>query len=131
MRDELILQDEYMAGSTWWTMGYLLPNEGEEKKNIADVLSMCYPLYTSGDLISFSFNVDTKIFQMTFDENSSAKGKTIIYVPADRHYTNGFTVESTDSNGRWSWEWDEENNLVKLAADRSVNRHTITIKPKI
>lgn len=62
-----------------------------ERKYITDVISRPYPQTVAGIIHGFSFNYSTRIFRMEFMPDNLG-GASIIYVPADRHYPDGFSL---------------------------------------
>lgn len=135
IRDEVILQEGHEIGSAWWTywrddasMG-LLDAGGQEKVEILDILSRPYPLAIAGYPARISYDVATRVFTMTVEEEAGAQDPTEIFVPADRHYAEGFTVSCNDAEGTWHWAWDEEGSVVRIWANREEPTHEISIQP--
>lgn len=135
MKDICRIFDEYAIGWSYWVYAKddnvgLLDQHGNERTWILDIVSRTYPQRIAGFPIRFFFEPDTKHFEMTWQENPAAFGPTVIFIPKERHYPNGFVVSSSDESGRWSYEWNDERNLLKVWADRTVQTHTLTIDAK-
>ena len=62
-----------------------------ERKYITDVISRPYPQIIAGEINVFSFDYSTRIFSMEFTPDNS-KGASMLFIPADRHYPDGFSV---------------------------------------
>ncbi len=73
------------------------------------------------------FDPESKIFELTYNNNADINAPTEIFVP-DRHYPNGWdlTIDGTDN---WNMERDEVKQLVKISCDEHVELHVI-ISPK-
>jgi len=135
-RDVTNLFDKYMLHFTWWAYGFddnsmgLLTSSGEEKDVFMRYLIRPYPQATAGELREFSFDVDNAVFTAAFDNIAGMSPEVEIFVPTKRHYTDGFAVECSDPDGKWSWKFDEAKNILKVTCDPNSPKHQITIKPK-
>lgn len=112
------IYDELKISWCWWAYCKakgdnlcLLEEDGSEKKEIMDILSRPYPQFTAGNLINFSFDIDTKKFTIRYKPELKTKQPTIIYIPVNRHYKNGFKILS---DNKISYEFDELNSLLKI-----------------
>lgn len=65
---------------------------GQERTFITDVIARVYPQRTAGHLYSFTFSQDTKHFSLVYEPHT---GKTVIFIPRERHYKNGFIIKHT------------------------------------
>lgn len=72
-----------------------LDRPGSLKQPKADVLIRTYPQAVAGTPKSFSFDLETKTFALTFDAYPSIAAPTEIFVPVARHYGGAYTVEVT------------------------------------
>jgi hypothetical protein len=134
MRDATRLLDEHRASWLYWIYNKddnvgLLDPDGNERDWVLSEVSRPYPQRTCGYPEAFSFDIDTKHFELSWTENPAADGPTVIYVPERRHYPGGFTVECSDPPGDWSYEWDDAAQLLTVSVDRAVPRHLLTIDP--
>lgn len=84
-----------------------------------------YAAFTGGELQQMSFDLETKMFRMTFAADSKIDAPTLIYVP-NYHYPKEISVEVT--NGRF--EYDRVSQQLKYFPEGSDSEHTIIIKPK-
>ena len=129
--DSLAMYDLMGAGWTYWDnhpggWGPLDSDLNETPK--VNHLVRPYPRAIAGQPIEFSFDVETKVFTLAFAEKQGVTGPTEIHLP-DRHYPNGWSIQSTDAEGRWSYEWDSHRQILSLTADASVASHRITVSP--
>jgi len=133
MRDITDLMDEYLAGWCYWVYAKddnagLLDPEGNEKEWLLDIVSRTYPQRICGFPMSFSFDVDTARFEMSWSENPQAAGPSVVFIPFQRHYPDGFTVSCSDPKGTWSYTWDDDKNLLMIYADRALPSHSLVIE---
>jgi hypothetical protein len=69
-----------------------------ERKYLVDVICRPYPHTMAGCKVDkYGFDLARRSFSMTFTKNDFPAGKSEIYVPEDRHYPDGFTI---DYNGK-------------------------------
>lgn len=66
-----------------------------ERKYIMDVIARPYPKSIAGDLHSFKFDFATRTLNIYLTTDNS-KGASRIFVGADRHYPDGFSVVCND-----------------------------------
>lgn len=64
----------------------------DERKYIMDGVCRPRPLCVSGEIENFNFNFTNRVFTMDYVP-SKIKAPTEIYIPANRHYPDGFRVE--------------------------------------
>lgn len=67
------------------------PLGSAERKYIMDVIVRPRPLVIAGDVKTFHFDFATRTFEMRFVPDSS-KGVSKIFVPASRHFPDGFRI---------------------------------------
>lgn len=77
-----IFSDEQSAGTV-------------ERKYITDIICRPYPQSIAGDIQSFRFHHATRTLEVNVNTDNS-KGASRIYVAADRHYPDGFSVHVGD-----------------------------------
>jgi len=136
IRDEFRYQEEHMVGGTWWSMrqhdnttfGLTEFDTRAEKTGLLDFVSRPYPAATAGELVSFSYDEDTKTFSMTFSNSQYARGETIVSIP-QYQYPEGISVESSDPDGSWSYDYDPAEGFLRLAVDSAQPSHTIVVTP--
>jgi hypothetical protein len=75
----------------------------------ADSLDKPYPRLSSIPPMEFSFDRDTKLFEVEF--NGDGNVETEIYVPY-RYYQNSFSVDCNSS--QWTKNWDESNRILRV-----------------
>lgn len=62
-----------------------------ERKYITDIIARPYPQLIAGDIESFMFHFATRTLELNITPDNS-KGASRIFVGADRHYPDGFSV---------------------------------------
>jgi endoglycosylceramidase len=132
--DVTAMLDQLLAHDIFWNYARddnngLLNPDGSEKTVFLDALSRPYPTATTGRLVSFGFDPATRVFRMDFTNSDAGPPATEIYVPAARHYPNGFAVSSSDAAGAWSWTFDAAAQKLTVVADPNAEEHEITIAP--
>ncbi len=66
-----------------------------ERKYITDVIARPYPQVIAGKINEFSFDFATRIFRLDFMTDNQ-KGSSVLFIPADRYYPDGFSVFMND-----------------------------------
>ena len=77
----------------------------------ANALDKPYPRLSSVPPVEFSFDHDTKLFEVVFNGNGNVK--TEIYVPL-RYYQNDFSVNCNSS--QWTKSWDVSTRILTVDA---------------
>jgi endoglycosylceramidase len=136
LRDILGMLEGYHVGFAYYDY---MPDDGgfsplradrSEKEVAVGVLSRVYPKAIGGRLLSYSFDDRTKTFEMKQETQGGVWAHTILAFPAERHYPNGWTIDSTDRDGRWSYTHEPEKAELSFTIDHQEEDHTITIRPK-
>lgn len=83
----------FMAGgpSTWAIFSDKQHVGTQERKYITDIIARPYPKVIAGDINSFLFNFATRTLNLNITTDNS-KGASKIFIGANRHYPDGFTV---------------------------------------
>ncbi len=68
--------EKHLFNNTYWAYG-----PGTEKYSYFKALIRPYPAFISGELISYSYNVETGEFNCKWDEKVNIKAPTKIYIP--------------------------------------------------
>lgn len=90
------MQDFLPGGrSTWAIFSDEVAAGTVERKYITDVIARPYPQTIAGDIHSFMFNHATRVLEMQITPDNST-GASRIFVAADRHYPDGFSVHCGD-----------------------------------
>lgn len=85
------LRNQQKRDFTWAIFSDPSPTGSVERKFIIDALSRTRPLAVAGRLERYGMDFTTRQFEMTL-QPETGRGATEIFVPADRHYPNGFRV---------------------------------------
>jgi endoglycosylceramidase len=136
LRDILGMLEGYHAGFAYYD--YMPDDDGfsplradrTEKEHVVGVLSRVYPKAVGGKLLSYSFDDRTRVFEMRLATHSGVWAHTILAFPAERHYPDGFAIDSTDRDGRWSYSHDPEKSELSFTIDHNEEEHTLIIRPR-
>lgn len=125
--------DDYASGWTYYDYEkgpgqQILDSEGNEKPNLWPLIRT-YPQKVAGEIQRFSYDPETKIFDLTFKNKDGVTGATEIYVPNNRVYGGAFAVSSTDPEGSWSYAFDHTREILSVFSDLHTLTHTIRIGP--
>lgn len=134
-RDATDLMEDAMAHWTWWAFGYdddsmgLCDASGQPKEEFFPYLSRPYPRTTAGNLHYFHFDVETRVFTTAFHNAEDQAPMMEIFVNQDYHYPEGFAVSSSDTDGTWSYSFDESTEILTVNFDPQTTAHALTIEP--
>lgn len=119
--------DELKA--SWSYFGYFPSNPDDMSENPAlNLASRVYPRATAGELKSFSYQPNSKVFKMTFIANSAINQPTEIFIP-NRHYPNGYNLEVSGTTN-YTQTFDATKQVLKFSASENAKEITIEITPK-
>ena len=132
------IADTMGASWTWWdnTMcppgrplqNWCLWDADLDEQPKLDSLAYTYPRAIAGHPVAFGFDPDSKDFFLEFESDPAITGPTEIYLPARRHYPRGWEIRSSDADGRWHYEWDNEREILLFWANPGANRHRVDIR---
>lgn len=137
MREVLDLYDRMMASWTYWSYdpgGWgIWESDGEgnyvgEREN-ADAVVRPYPRAIAGMPREFSFDPDARVFDLVFDPSPSATAPTEIYVPATRHYPEGWSLSGCEESAGCSTSWNSETEVLEILTPGQTARVTLQIAP--
>src|SRR6185436_15091054 len=103
LEHSLAEQEARLVGSGFWAYFpsdntfSLVGADGAEKGRLVDIFVRPYPMATAGIPRSIAWDRDARSFDFTFAEDAEhdVRDPTIVFVPADRHYPDGFVVETS------------------------------------
>jgi hypothetical protein len=84
-----------------------------------------YVYRTPGKLLSMSFNMDTKVFECTFEWNPQIQAPLEIFIP-DFQYPHGFEVAGNDGD----WDFNPDSQILIYAPLPGERTQQIRITPK-
>ena len=131
LNDLMAALDESASGWTYWSYdkggGFsILDSCGREKANLLPLIRT-YPQKVAGEIVSYSYDPDSREFELTFRNKTCAAGPTEIFVPSERVYDGSFLVTSTDPEGTWSYTFDPDREVIALDANPGSSTHTVRI----
>lgn len=95
-----------------------------------DVVDRPYPRATAGEPTKLHFDVDAQKLTFAWKNVEGVTGDNEIFVPMARENPNVFLVESSDPEGSWSYEWDENlPGLLRVKADANSATHELVVRP--
>jgi len=97
--------------------------DGCERAPVAAIIRP-YPRATAGTLQTVFYHRPTHDFLMAYRPASDIAGPTEIFLPAGRHYGDGFRV--TVRNG--DWRFDEARELLLVEADRRASQCVVRVR---
>jgi hypothetical protein len=91
-------KQNFMAGgpSTWAIFNNKHAVGTVERKYITDIIARPYPQAIAGDILSFKYDFATRSLDIHIKPDNS-KGASTIFIGANRHYPDGFSVVINDS----------------------------------
>lgn len=90
-------QNFLSGGPSTWAIFADKKTEGTaERKYITDIIARPYPQCIAGDIQSFKYNFATRSLDLHIKSDNS-KGSSKIFIGANRHYPDGFSVVINDS----------------------------------
>ncbi|MEB2344198.1 MAG: cellulase family glycosylhydrolase [Deltaproteobacteria bacterium] len=132
LEDAARMADHATSGWAYWEygLGGWGPIDGDRSENeTADVLTRAYPQRVAGTPRFVDFDPATRVLRVEFDEKAGVTGATEIYVPAERHYPEGFELVTSDPDGTWSQSWDAAREVLSYLADPGSAQHVVEIHP--
>lgn len=134
LNDLLQILDETSTGWIYWSYDKggdfsILDSKGNEKGNLSPLIRT-YPQKVAGWIQEFSYDPESRRFELTFRKKKNASGATEIFVPVSRVYGGSFQVTSTDPFGTWSHVFDPSRKVLSIYADPGSDSHTIVITPQ-
>jgi hypothetical protein len=88
-----------------------------------------YPQRVAGIPRSFSYNPDARTFELAFDPSPSATLPTEIYLPATRHYPDGWSLTGCDEVDGCSSAWNSETEMLEIFTPNRTARVDLRIAP--
>ena len=82
--------------STWAIFSDYKAVGTTERKYITDIIARPYPQAIAGDIQSFKYDFATRSLDIVLESDNS-KGASTIFIGANRHYPDGFSVVISDS----------------------------------
>jgi hypothetical protein len=134
LSDLQALYDHYGFGSAYWeyvrgNSGFAVEDPEGNERPVVDVLVRPIPRRISGTPVTYGYAPFTRRWRITWTGGRDIDTPTEIFVPASRHYPDGFSVRSTDFPGSWDWDWDEETEILRVWHDPRRLSRTVTIVP--
>jgi len=101
-----------------------------QERDNADDLVRPYPRSIAGIPRSFSYDPDARVFQLQFDPSPSASAPTEIYVPAARHFPEGWSLTGCEEAQGCTAEWNEETEILQVLTPNQSKRVELQIAPE-
>jgi endoglycosylceramidase len=97
--------------------------DGSERPPVA-VIIRPYPRATAGTLHTVYYHAPTRDFLMAYRPMPGVTGPTEIFLPASRHYPDGFQVAVRGGD----WMFDETRELLLVETDRRATRCVVCVR---
>ncbi len=131
MADVLAMADRLMGGWAYWdySFGGWIPmdSDGVERPTM-DLLVRAYPRAVAGTPTSFGYDPDARVFFLEFESREGVQGPTEIYVPAARHYPEGWQLTVSAPEGSWRQDWDAGAEVLSVTIEAE-GAHRIEVRP--
>lgn len=126
-----------MAGWTYWSYdpgGWGIWEAGEDGKyaqerDNANDLVRPYPRSVAGVPRSFSYDPETRIFELAFDPSPSSTLPTEIYVPAIRHFPGGWSLAGCEQSQGCTSSWNDDTEILEILTPNQSARVELQITP--
>jgi endoglycosylceramidase len=127
MREVLDLYDRMMASWTYWSYdpgGWGIWESDEDgnfagERDNANDLVRPYPRAIAGIPRSYRYDPETGAFELVFDPSPSATLPSEIYVPAMRHYPNGWSLTGCEEAEGCTWNWKPDTEILEISTNRT------------
>jgi endoglycosylceramidase len=136
MRELLEMGDRMMLGWTYWSYdpgGWGIWERDDQggfvERENANAVVRPYPQRVAGIPRSFSYDPDTRMFALAFDPSPSATLPTEVYLPATRHYPDGWSIAGCSEDEGCSWTWDGSLEILQVLTPNQTARVELTISP--
>jgi endoglycosylceramidase len=135
-RELLAMSDRMMASWTYWSYdpgGWGIWERGSEgqfvERENANTIVRPYPRSVAGIPRSFSYDPGTREFSLAFDPSPSATLPTEVYVPATRHYPDGWTLEGCEEALGCTSSWNQDTERLQILTPNQTARIELRITP--
>jgi len=136
MRELLEMGDRMMLGWTYWSYdpgGWGIWERDEQgnfvERENANALVRPYPQRVAGIPRSFSYDPDTRVFELAFDPSLSATLPTEVYVPEARHYPDGWVLGGCEESAGCTSVWNADTETLEIQTPNRSERVELTIAP--
>ena len=136
-RELLDMGDRMMLGWTYWSYdpgGWgIWESDGDgnfvREHESADALVRPYPQSVAGIPRSFSYDPDARVFELVFDPSPSATLPTEIYLPAARHFPDGWSLSGCEEAAGCTSRWNDEAEILEILTPNQTGRIALRIAP--
>jgi endoglycosylceramidase len=133
LRKILDTADQMTSGWAYWAYdpGNWAPIAGSDLHETpnADVLVRAYPQRVAGTPISYGYDVDSRVLDLSYIERDGVSGPTQLYIPATRFYPEGWHLEVDDAVGSWSSQWDAAREVLSVTTPHTGRLHHLRVVP--
>jgi endoglycosylceramidase len=125
--------DAHLVGWSYWSWKYYGDPTGSRSealvmangklRSAARVLSRTYPEAIAGTPLSMSFTPKTGVFHLVYRPNHTVNAATVIFVPTQVHYPNGYCVRALGARVISS----SNSELLEVVNNRSARSVGVTV----
>lgn len=125
--DVLRLFEQLTSGWAYWDYNFFVNEPFPEV--IHPMVTRPYPQRIAGTPLSRSYDESTGRLEVIFRQDDNVSGPTEIYLGAGRNYPDGWNLEVSDTDGAWSYDWNEITSILRVWTDPAQLEHTIRVFP--
>ncbi len=119
MTQILTMADQMMAGWAYWSYdpgGWSFVNADATHSEAANAnqLVRAYPRRIAGTPKNFLYDPEKKTLHLEFVPDPRVTAPTEVYIPAKRHFANGYVLTVNRPAAEWKSEWDPKLELLTL-----------------
>jgi len=126
----LAMFEEVSSGWAWWAHNpWDTMNEDLTETPLMDVLVQTYARAVAGVPQSTSYDPDTRVYEITFIPDLSIEAPTEIYIPASRHYPEGWEFNVVANEDAYESDWDSDAEVLSIRMLSPSDEVKVTIMP--
>jgi len=132
MNEALSMMEETTSGWAYWAHnpGDTM-NEDLTEKPMMDVLVRTYARAVAGLPLAHAYDPETRVFDLRFQPEPCIEAPTEIYVPASRHYPEGWSLRVEAPAGSHETAWDPESEVLSLWTHAAGTPVRVTVAPSL
>lgn len=128
----LNLADRSGGGWFYWSYdagGWGLWNPDGTDAPHADIMVRAFPQRVAGEPLSYGYDAEARCLSLVYEDRAGVEGPTEIYIPAARHYAEGWQVHVDEPE--WISEWDAEREILSLEIPPGDGEHRLFVTPPL
>ena len=130
----MTMADRATTGWTYWsydTNGRGIIDPMGAERPAAAILTRTYAQRVAGTPLEHSYDPETRVMVLRFEDRAGVTGPTEIYIPASRWYTGGWELVVDDPEATWSSSWDPDREILSVTTDPDEGpEHRLEVRPQ-